>query len=478
MQSQVIDDVKEPISTQILDGSDLDQNRVEWREEEVYVDNILIKQSDTQQLGFDESLTLLIRPETGYCNDSIYVSNQGELYQLILGAMFSNSWFIDEDDPAKLSAEGFAQIEGCYFRNKDHIIYQGKALEKADPESFSIIDPERDLAIDKNQVYLYQKPIPGDPGSYQAISRHYFKDKNFVYHLPNQDVKPLIEGASPTHFVALDDHYSKDNDQAWYHSYDRDEYSGEIEGADVDSFELIEEWFGKSSKLAKDKDYIYYKGNIVADAKGFEALPFGEQRARYFKDKSGVFYIDSYELKIFNELNPSTFEVLSEIYASDGNIVLYRGGVLNGADGKTFEVLSSYLGKDAKAVYRSDKVVTGIDPDTARYVESEIDNMGFPLGPLGVLVDQNQVYISGEPIGIDGVNTASLEVLSGYKMKDNKHVYCKPDENHEWMIMHEADPAIFEDDYAPGYSRSGEHIYLYCFKDTLGMLKNHLESPF
>lgn len=122
-----------------------------------------------------------------------------------------------------------------------------------------------------------------------------------------------------------------------------------IEAADAQSFYVFENDEIRYSfrGLAKDKQHVYYNGEIIEQADPqtleFVRYPDGRIADAYLKDKNVVFYYR----KVLVDADPGTFEVYNRIcfdgdiyFARDKNTVWLSGEPLKGVDASSFKVLT------------------------------------------------------------------------------------------------------------------------------------------
>jgi len=143
------------------------------------------------------------------------------------------------------------QSLGDYSKDAKNVYFKGILIDGLIAQEFRYADPSNNFIADNNNLYLNGKKIDGvnikdvrffeDKQKKQSVTLLYFIFKNNVY------------------------------------------YENKIiEKADVNSFEIINysERYWKEDYYAKDKNYVYYKGNIVigANPKTFKYVPaiFGE----------------------------------------------------------------------------------------------------------------------------------------------------------------------------------------------------------
>ena len=143
-----------------------------------------------------------------------------------------------------------------YGKDKNHVYFLGKVMEKADPATFVSL---KDFVFD------------GFLGCFA-------KDKNFVYY-QNQ----IIPEADPLTFVVPED-------KTYFYTYGKDKnfvFSGtrKVPNIDPDGFEVIDR------NYTRNKKFLYWNEELVKDADPatFEEIYY-DGRYSYAKDKNYVFY--------------------------------------------------------------------------------------------------------------------------------------------------------------------------------------------
>lgn len=148
-------------------------------------------------------------------------------------------------------------------------------------------------------------------------------------------------------FSSKEDKWEKLNNQERIGDFTRIDsviFCGEIycdvdpmKNVDVNTFQVI-----PRANYAKDKNFVYY--------------PISLSCIDYFD--CGVCYCDEYVIK---NANPNSFKYLGKDYATDEDLVFFRGKLLKEADGKTFEVIEgggpySCFAKDKNHVYKREEI--------------------------------------------------------------------------------------------------------------------------
>ena len=159
--------------------------------------------------------------------------------------------------------------------NHDPII---RTVENADPETFQNMD--EDFGKDNERVFYKGDEIIGaDPATFEQIYWAYSKDSNSVYLFTCK-----LENASPSTFQVLKGSWSKDS-QNVYHGHQQVE-------ADVTSFYFVDNGW------ALDKSRAYHALTWVS---------LGCNDSGHLK------------VKVFENIDPETFEVIDAFTAKDKN---------------------------------------------------------------------------------------------------------------------------------------------------------------
>lgn len=293
-------------------------------------------------------------------------------------------------------------------------------IEGADPETFEFIDGQE---------------------SPWGLVVTYAKDKNRVYYYTN-----VVEGADPESFGVLEEWYVKDKN----HVYNARSNHEIFQNYDASTFEVLGNWF------VKDKNGAYYEHNLSkeaikiagADAPSFEIL-WG---TNYLKDKNHVYYYQEKDygeliVKIFEEVDPATFvvDVASSPYSRDAKNIYWNGERLTDADPNTFKlIMKTPYGTDGKNVYYQ----------ATKLLDAEAGQ--FKLENKDVGVTDRYVYYYGTKLeGIHPDNFTFCNKYYPHYIKNNSMVY------YHNIRVEGADAATFEE--KGGWGREGEdknHRYI------------------
>ncbi len=226
----------------------------------------------------------------------------------------------------------------------------------------------------------------------------YFKDKDNIYSYSNgrgfteykelkgKNIKPISRD-----YIWVDNKIYK----LTYIASSSSNVFKEIEGADPNSFKLLENKFNsnidKKHLYTLDKNNVYYKGQIIIDAdpQTFKTIVWGNIDESYedanicwhyiSRDRSHVFY----DGKKIEGINPETFKLLTQnttyigcggsydIYMSDGVSVYYGHKKLEGADASTFKVILDNYARDSKFFYEAGNIISSNPDETEKTLRDQ-----------------------------------------------------------------------------------------------------------
>ncbi|UFX83405.1 DKNYY domain-containing protein [Candidatus Absconditicoccus praedator] len=138
-------------------------------------------------------------------------------------------------------------------------------------------------------------------------------------------------------------HYSKNFLYVYYEG-------NMIDGADPISFEV----FRENLRYAKDKNNVYYRGEIQEkkDQKTFELLGCSRTKC-YGKDTENVYFNN----KLLEGFNSNDVFYIGDLYLGYEDNVYYKGELVEGADLNTFRyTLDGYRKDDYNKYYKGEKI--------------------------------------------------------------------------------------------------------------------------
>lgn len=195
-----------------------------------------------------------------------------------------------------IDTDTFVALNEKYMKDKNFVYYLNENIdegsrvalleivERADPDTFVVVGRH---AKDKNYIFLSNKILHGvNPSTFQDMGERNFKDKDNAYS-PSGNI---IEGVN---LSTLEDvpggagFYIKDKDHIFFSDYSYSYDFKIIEGADLETFELIGKnpWMGE---YAIDSHFVYFGSRKIdaADWESFVVMPDGN----YAKDKNHTYF--------------------------------------------------------------------------------------------------------------------------------------------------------------------------------------------
>ena len=370
--------------------------------------------SSTIIYGKDNENIYAITPykETGYLiiknadkdtfevmKDSNYSKDKNNIYYtrmdvIQLQDVDKNSFTIVEDED--------------FSYDKKNVYYRGRKLNDISPNGFKVVRlvnrrniPLNFLSDSKNiykLVTVYDEKTDKlksvkvvavknpkvDSKTFEIFDywENYFRDKNNVYYeneLYKMGLKK-IEGADRNSFEILNSEFSKDKNNVYY-------YGNKMKGISPDGFEIVgNEFVFKNHEdfvsIIKDKNNVYYlKGKVGSEKYEIISLNFDRTSFKYsnadysyksksegyFQDENGVYYFDISKLdkltpdNIFLKIegaDTSSFVQLMFGYAKDKNKVYSGNQEIKSANSESFKIIETnekLIVKDKNRIYREIK---------------------------------------------------------------------------------------------------------------------------
>lgn len=336
-----------------------------------------------------------------------------------------------------------------YFKDKNNVYYLENyklhKLEDLDIETYQNISMTR-YNKDKKHLYFKWKKVKNvNPDDVEIIENDFIKIKDTLYEIFNFEEKeveiaPLTVDINT--FEHIDNRYYKDKTNIYYNKNGK---LKKIEDVNFKSFAILEE----NSYFGKDKNNIYYKGDILEkiDKNSFKVLNESYDNS-IIKDKNGIYIltkessiktikinknIKNIDFNSFEEITnyPYVFKDKNAVYtlnADDDKIATvfnfrgidYKINELSDANPKKFDMMELNYFKDDKNVYYfSDKEKMIKKIKNADIKSFEIMNDDYAK-------DKNNTYYKGKIFKEADVKTLDKhydENNNGYKIKDKKKVY-------------------------------------------------------
>lgn len=312
---------------------------------------------------------------------------------------------------------GIIPQSGCssgYKENKGKIILDGKEITNK-----NLIVLSDEFAKDSSVVYYKGRAFEyADAGSFEALDAHYAKDKNKAYYcdeyregknyyLTKKQTILEVELAISSSFVSVGDGYAKDSKHAFF--------TGKVFSVkDKTSFKVLNSNFCKDDIQA----YLNCKPVTGSDGKSFELL-----NEFFARDKNHVYLCQSAgpqkQLVTILRCDAASFRLLEYPYSKDTARVFYEGKSIAGADAASFKVLGNGYSKDFDAVYFETRRL--IDADAATF-ELFKDNK-VDLAEFNYAKDKSSIFIEGKKI--TGADVGSFKILTLGYGADIKYVFYK-----------------------------------------------------
>ena len=292
--------------------------------------------------------------------------------------------------------------------DKNNVYYAGRKLNDISPNGFKVtrLVNRRNRPInflnDNKNIYKFIEEYDEETSELKSVKtavvknpkvdsktfevfdywENYFRDKNNVYYeneLYKMGLKK-IEGADRNSFEILNSEFSKDKNNVYY-------YGNKMKGISPDGFEIIgNEFVFKNHEdlvsIIKDKNNVYYlKGKAGSEkyeiiSLNFDGTSFKYSNADYsyksksegyFQDKNGVYYFDISKLdnltpdNVFFKIegaDTSSFVQLMFGYAKDKNKVYSGNQEIKSANSESFKIIETnekLIVKDKNRIYREIK---------------------------------------------------------------------------------------------------------------------------
>ena len=286
--------------------------------------------------------------------------------------------------------------------DKKNVYYAGRKLNDISPNGFKVtrLVNRRNIPLnflnDNKNIYKLIDIFDEETGELKSVktavvknpkvdsktfeifsySENYFRDKNNVYYeneLYKMGLKK-IEGADRNSFEVLNDEFSKDKNNVYY-------YGNKMKGISPVGLEFVDSNFKNGEDIIsffKTKDKVYalktrtgkeayeivpLNFDVISFKDSNADYPYGSKFEGYFQDKNGVYYFDMSKL---DKLTPNN--IFSKV---------------EGADTSSFVQLMFGYAKDKNKVYRGNQEIKGADPESFKIIETS--------GKV-VVKDKNRAY--------------------------------------------------------------------------------------
>lgn len=320
----------------------------------------------------------------------------------------------------------FTRCSSGYKNDNGKITFDGKEITD---KNFVVLSDE--FARDSSTAYYKSRAFSyADVPTFQAVDKHYAKDKDRVYYcdeyregqnyyLTKKQTILTVRDAVPAKFQSLGSGYGKDNLRPYFEGV-------AFKVKDLATLEVI------NINFLKDKHVAYINRLPIAGSDGetFEVID-----GSYAKDTSHVYFYnaglgDNKSITVMS-CDKASFDTLQYPFSKDKQSAFYEGKKIDGADGASFTAMGSGYSKDKNGVFFGTK---RISPNVASF---EIFADNDPVRESFTFAKDNaNVFIDDKVI--TGADIGTFKILAlGYGM-DAKHVFFKT------RLVKDANPATFK----------------------------------
>jgi len=226
---------------------------------------------------------------------------------------------------------------------------------------------------------------------------------NFTYKMKNKTISLLIL-LLVSHLLKAQVYVVKDS-LVFY-------YDKEIKNADPSSFNIIHY---KMLEYAKDKNYVYYKGEKTHyDAKTFDIKSGGYREPTYFYDKNDV-YLSNYNGTShvpIGSVSPKSFLRYDNNIGVDNESIYWKEFKHSNSDAKTLDFIVGNIFRDKNRVYY-EKYELPIDTNSIQYLKSND-------GSIVYVADNSKICNNSGTCNL--MNVALFEYFNWNYSKDDKKV--------------------------------------------------------
>lgn len=300
----------------------------------------------------------------------------------------------------ELDGEGWIVFNESFAKNDTTVYYKTRAFEYADVATFKALDEH--YAKDKDKAYYCDE--------YREGQNYYTTKKQTIV---------TIENAIPASFEWLKGDYARDGKQA---------YCKGIAFAvkDVASLTIID------GRFLKDKYLVYFEKVAVknGDVNSFRII-----NDNYAQDTNRIYYY-GFHHETNNGIheipcNKEAFTLLQYPYSKDNETAFYGYTRISGSDASSFLVMGNGFSKDKNNVYKEAKILKGADAASFTILTEEES-----LEDDDYTKDNKHVFYKDKMFS--EVNIDSFKVLGLGYATDGRHVYFHTN------IIKNADPATFK----------------------------------
>lgn len=253
-------------------------------------------------------------------------------------------------------------------------------------------------------VFYANSPSTHNATAYDSSvsNQYYLQDGKVIYVLDGNFFQiggTEIEGADPDSFSVIDQSYAKDINNIYYDGKP-------VAGANPNSVALV------TSELPEDSansGYLISDGKVFCYGEiieGADPASFSYLLGSYAMDKDYLYYY--IDIKIPRKATPTAIPNANAGYIRHGEQVIFHGVVISD-EANDFKIISDEYAVDASHVYSHGEIVEGMVSD------------GFTVISPYYRKDKNQAYYFNTPIPESDSDT--FKVLNDAISKDQKNLY-------------------------------------------------------
>ncbi|MBW1295041.1 DKNYY domain-containing protein [Aquimarina litoralis] len=355
-----------------------------------------------------------------------------------------------------------------YYKENTIVFVQGanffslgaRKIKNVDYETFEVL--ANNLGKDKNHVYFNEKVLEGaQPKTFEIIStektetkyqyHYYFKDTTTVYYFRNP-----IKGANPATFQYLWGDFSKDTAAIFYQENRLSTLNDTVYSIKNDI----------KGNYVRVNDSIYYKDLLVQtiDAKNFEVIT-----ENFATDKKAIYF----QNHILKDIDPESFTVLNSDYQKDKNHLYYKTQIISDSDPDSYQFISTLFSRDKNNLYYIGKKV--MNPDFKKYSINKIRDIESSYHYRTLSYDEDHIIFvrKKELIELSKIHSIYKEEIyalnnrikkadyKSFKVYENSEdLYAKDHKQVYYLssIIHNADISSFEIINSQ-FSKDKNHVY-------------------
>lgn len=242
-----------------------------------------------------------------------------------------------------------------------------------------------------------------------------YQKKNGVWYYDDRSISTNF----PASFTPLNKRFAKANDFGFYRG-------ATITGSDGKTFVALSDHYAKDKSnvyycdtYRKGQEYYMMKHNDIETIKGADASSFVYLTGDYAKDKSSAYC----EGIGFVVKDVASFEMLDNEFGKDKITAYYHEKEITGSEGESFSILDHHYSKDENAVFYSAIITNEIGTDS-KAVNIKLKGaspLSFVVYDDGYAADSVNAYFEGK--WLCEIKPSFAVLNYGYAKTDNKIFY-------------------------------------------------------